>query len=129
MYRKSVRPRMGPRGTPPLTQYSILLKSFHPEPLSGVYYGGKTKYSKAKCLTWNPVSLKFMKKTSMTKSVKRLENIKCYWSSNPDLVSKNCHQFYQVQLSEDLQLIEKTRNHTGNQKKSTFLEAINQPII
>ena len=29
----------------------------------------------------------------------------------------NTLQFYQTQLSEDLQLIEKTLNHTGNQKK------------
>ena len=26
-------------------------------------------------------------------------------------------QFYQIQLSENLQLIEKNLNHTGNQKK------------
>ena len=35
----------------------------------------------------------------------------------------------QIQLSEDLQVDEKTENHTGNQKKATFLYAINNPII
>ena len=34
-----------------------------------------------------------------------------------------------MQLSQDLQLIEKTENHTGIRKKATFLWVINIPII
>ena len=38
-------------------------------------------------------------------------------------------QFCQIHLLEDLQLIEKTCNHNGNQKKGHIFWLVNKPII
>ena len=56
-----------------------------------------------------PEELKFAKRISMPNPVERLKH---------EMIYRTLYKFYQIQLSGDLQLIETTWNHTGNQKKS-----------
>ena len=65
------------------------------------------KRSKTKHLIWNSIRLEFVKKTSTPNSIKSLGHIKCYSLSGPR-PGKNPSNFIILQLSEDLQLIEKT---------------------
>ena len=66
--------------------------------------------NKAKYLARNSIRLNFAKTTSMLNPVKSIRCIKCYSWSSPK-------SFYQIQLSENLQLTDKTWNHTEDQGK------------
>ena len=74
-----------------------------------VYYWENTKY-----LTGCSIRVNFVKKTSIPNPVESLGYIKCYSLSSSRPI-KSPSNF--MQLSKDLQLFEKTWNHTGNQKK------------
>ena len=66
-------------------------------------------------MTWNCLGLTFVKKTSMPNPVKALDISSATAQVAPDLLKSVAI------LSDTTVRIEKTLNHTGNQKKATFL--------
>ena len=64
------------------------------------------RWNKAQSPTRNSVRLQFVKETSMPNPVEILEYTKCCSSSSPRPIK--AWQIYQIQVSQDLQLIENT---------------------
>ena len=113
---------MDPWGTPALTGYSC--KDF---PSRTTKEHQLLRKKKAKYLTWNSVRLKFVKKVSMSNSVKSLGCIKYYSLSSPRLVkSTNC-------IRHNCQKIcrwsRRSKTILEIRKNTTFLKEINNPII
>ena len=69
--------------------------------------------SKTKYVTWNSIRFKSVKNTSMQKTLSKALDISNVTARVAQDLLK-AWQFYQIQLWEDLQLIEKTQNHTRN---------------
>ena len=70
--------------------------------------------NKAEYPTWNSIRLGLVEKTSMPHPIESFEHIHTTARVAPDLL--RALEFYQIQLSDNLKLIEKTWNHTGNEK-------------
>ena len=86
------------------------------------------RQNKAKCVIWNCIRLKFMKKTSMPYTVKSLGYIKCYSSGSPRFVKSprnsfryNCHKIC-IWLRRPEIILE-------IRKEVTLLKMINKPIV
>ena len=70
------------------------MKTFHPEPLDLLLlFIIEERRNKAKHLTWNSITLKFLKNTNMPNPVKSLGYIKCYSSINPRPVKSPSNSF------------------------------------
>ena len=100
-----------------------LLIQNHPKPSITEKRGNE-----AKCLTWNSIKLKFVKKTSMSNPVESLGYIKCYSSSSLKPIQR-----YRDSLRYKWQKIccwlSRPKTILEIRKKTTFLLVINKSII
>ena len=110
--RESVRPRM------------MFLQRLSIQNHSKLYITMK-KRKNIKCLTWNSISLKFVKKTGILNLDKSLGCIKCYSPNSPRSIKSpnnsiryNCHKICSWQKRPETIL--------EIWKKSTFFEMINK---